>query len=1247
VTRRYLAPLLFVGAAACAPHPPTTTATAPALPQMAELQADSAWLTLSRQVEIRRTAYGVPHILADNVRAAGFALGWVQLEDHGDRVVDGLIAARGETALYLGASDRALDSDFIARRGHARAVETFGRLPREVRDIYDGFAAAVNRYVEVHPEEFAGRRLPVFTGPDVAARDVVGPAWAVARRFSSRAETGAALMAAGEGPEEGEGLPGWEPGSNTWALAPERTTSGHAILMRNPHLSWDAGYYEAHITIPGLLNFYGDFRIGGPFGMIGGFNERLGWSSTNNAPRLNDIYALELDPDRPDHYRFDGASVPLTREPVTLRYQDDNGIGTETRDRWESPLGPVIHRDDQRVYVLRSGGDGAYRVGEQFWRMMTAASLDEWQDAMRIGARQSSNFTYADADGNIFYVWNAAHPVRPHPHGGDTVAVLARGEADVWRDVMAFEDLPQLLNPPGGYLRNENDPFHHTNLHAVLDARHFPPDFPEPRLRLRSQLSVDLLDSRRQFSLDDIWEAKNSERMLLADRVKEDLLAAVAATGPTGEVADAARLLAAWDNTAAAHARGAVLFVEWWDHYVDGGVRAPGTPASAGFRATAESLFRTPWTPDQPATTPHGLADPDRAVDAFARAVTATRERWGSWDVAWGDVHRARLGDMDVPVGGCDGLLGCFRVIWFSQDEDGKRRVRGGDGWVSAVEFGPTPRAYSILAYGQSGRHGDPHALDQLRMFVEHDRKTVAFTEDDIQATLIRTYRPGVEPPYDLILRGARVLDGIGTPPVTADVGVRRGRVAAVGDLEHATADEILNVAGLYLAPGFIDTHSHAGSGLATDALSDARPLLAQGITTVFINPDGGGAVDLPAQRRALLRHGLGVHVAQLVPHGSVRQAVLGMADRAPTDAELRRMADLVRAGMEAGAFGMSSGPYYAPGSFSDTDELVALARVVARYDGVHQSHIRDEGAFSIGLLAAMDEVIEVSRRSGVRGVHTHIKALGPEVWGRSVDVVERIEAARAEGLEIYADQYPYEASATSLSGGLAPRWALAGGSDSLRARAGRPADRARLTADIAANLAGRGGAERIQFRRFSRDPSVEGRTLAEVASSRGQDPVETALDLLLAGGAGIVSFNMDEADVVRFMRQPWTMTASDGELVRLGEGVPHPRAYGTFPRKLARYVVEAGVLDLGEAIRSMTHLPAQVYGLGDRGQVRPGMVADLVVFDLERVRDLATYTDPHQYAEGMIHVLVGGEFAIRDGAFTGERPGTVLERQR
>lgn len=500
--------------------------------------------------------------------------------------------------------------------------------------------------------------------------------------------------------------------------------------------------------------------------------------------------------------------------------------------------------------------------------------------------------------------------------------------------------------------------------------------------------------------------------------------------------------------------------------------------------------------------------------------------------------------------------------------------------------------------------------------------------------------------PYDLLLRHAHVIDGTGAAPVLADVAIRDGRIAVVGDLAHAEARDTLDLAGLHLAPGFIDTHSHAAGGLASDELSDGRALLAQGITTVMVNPDGRGAVDLMAQRQALLEHGLGVHVAQLVPHGAVRESVLDMADRAPDAEELDRMRELVRAGMEAGAFGLSTGPYYAPGSYADTDELAAVAEVVAGFGGVHQSHIRDEGDFSIGLLAAVDEVIEISRRTGVTGVVSHIKALGPAVWGLSRDVVERIRAARDDGLRIYADQYPYEASATSLSGALIPRWALAGGSDSLAARARRPADGARLRADMAGNLGRRGGAERIQFRRHPPDSTVEGRTLADVAAERGEPAVETAIEMLLAGGAGIVSFNMHEDDIVRFMRQEWTMTASDGEYVALGAGVPHPRAYGTFPRRIAVYAVEKGITDVPAAIRSMTGLPARVYGLEGRGLIRAGMTADLVVFDLARVSDPATFTDPHHYAEGMVHVLVAGWFAIRDGGFTGARHGTVLRRR-
>lgn len=500
------------------------------------------------------------------------------------------------------------------------------------------------------------------------------------------------------------------------------------------------------------------------------------------------------------------------------------------------------------------------------------------------------------------------------------------------------------------------------------------------------------------------------------------------------------------------------------------------------------------------------------------------------------------------------------------------------------------------------------------------------------------------QPVYDLVLRNGRVLDGSGAPWIPADVAVREGRIVVVGKLPAtATGRTELDIEGLYLAPGFIDTHTHAAGGLAREELSDARPLLAQGVTTILANPDGGGPADLRAQREALLEHGMGVHVGQLVPHGSVRRAVMGMADRAPTRDEMERMRDRVREGMEAGAFGLSTGPYYAPGSYADTDELVALAAIAAEYGGAYQSHIRDEADFSIGLLAAVDEVIEISRRSGITGVVTHVKALGPRVWGFSAAVAHRIENARAEGLAVFADQYPYEASGTSLSGALAPRWALAGGQDSLVARLDRREDRQRLAADIAENLDRRGGADRIQFRRFRDDPSIEGKPLSEVAAERGETAIETTLALLRAGGASIVSFNMHEDDVERLMRQPWTMTASDGGLVPLHEGVPHPRSYGTFPRKLKRYAADAGVVDLGTAIRSMTHLPALVYRIPDRGLVREGMVADLAVFDLDRLHDPATFTDPHQYAEGMIHVFVGGRAAIRDGAFTGARDGGIL----
>lgn len=500
---------------------------------------------------------------------------------------------------------------------------------------------------------------------------------------------------------------------------------------------------------------------------------------------------------------------------------------------------------------------------------------------------------------------------------------------------------------------------------------------------------------------------------------------------------------------------------------------------------------------------------------------------------------------------------------------------------------------------------------------------------------------------YDVIIRNGRVLDGTGNPWYRADVGIRGDRIAAVGDLSGARAAREIDASGLYVAPAFIDVHTHAGEGLATAALSHGQPLLAQGITTVLINPDGGGATDLARQRAQLLQNGVGVNVAQMVPHGSVRQRVMGMADRAPTPEEMERMRALVRAGMEEGAFGISTGPWYAPGSFARTEELIDLSRIVAEYGGAYSSHIRDEADYNVGLVAAVDEVIRIGREARLRVVATHLKALGPRVWGYSGALVSRIDRARAEGVEVFADQYPYIASATSLSGALVPRWALAGGDTALVRRIGDAVEGPRLRAEILEGLDRRGGADRLQFRRHAPDPSIEGRTLQWVAERDGVQPVDAVLALLRAGNPGVVSFNMLDADVDLLMRQPWMMTSSDGDLVPMGEGVPHPRSYGTYPRKIREYVVRRGVMDLAGAIRSMTSLPATVFRIPDRGQLRAGAVADVVVFDLDRVNDPATFSDPHRLAEGMVHVFVNGRPAIDGGRFAPQLYGRVLALPR
>jgi acyl-homoserine-lactone acylase len=679
------------------------------------------------RVEIRRTSFGVPHILAEDLGAAGYGLAWAQLEDHGVRVAMNLVRARGQLARHFGRDS--LESDVLNRQTHRQASAAYLELEPETRDLFEGFAAAVNRYVARHRTEFPPWMPRDFTGRDVAALWVGSP-FGETELFQSRLRRRALARR--------DSLGRLGSGSNAWSLAPSRTTSGHAILLRNPHLNWNAGYYEAHVTVPGVIDFYGDFRVGYPLYFNGGFNEHLGWATTNNSADRDEIYALKADPAHPDRYSFDGASVALTADTVLVRVRSGASLVTERRVVWRSSLGPVVARSADTIYVVKSPNDGNVKKAEQFLRMMRARTLEEWKAALQLRAQTESNLTYADRAGNIFYIWNAAIPERPHASGGDTAAVPASTAADVWSRLVPLERLPQVLNPPGGYVQNSNDPFHFTNLVVPLDSAAYPPDFPRPALGFRSQLSLALVTEREKVSLEDVVRLKHSPRMLAAERLKDDLIAAVRAGSSDAEVLRAVELLERWDNTVSPAARGGVLFEAWFSRYLAG--EDPNGRASGVERWRA--AFAQPWSAAEPTTTPDGLADPPAAVRAFAWAVRETRRLYGRWDAAWGEVHRIRRGRVDLPANGCPGILGCFRVLWYDSTAHRQRVATGGDGWVLAVEFGPTPRAYSVLAYGQSSRPDSPHYADQAARFARGDLKRVAFTEAEIARDLVRRYRP-------------------------------------------------------------------------------------------------------------------------------------------------------------------------------------------------------------------------------------------------------------------------------------------------------------------------------------------------------------------------------------------------------------------------------------------------------------------------------------------------------------------------
>jgi dihydroorotase/N-acyl-D-amino-acid deacylase len=501
---------------------------------------------------------------------------------------------------------------------------------------------------------------------------------------------------------------------------------------------------------------------------------------------------------------------------------------------------------------------------------------------------------------------------------------------------------------------------------------------------------------------------------------------------------------------------------------------------------------------------------------------------------------------------------------------------------------------------------------------------------------------------YDLLIRDGTVVDGTGAAGYRADVAVRDGRIVRVSQtpLPTASAAHVIDAAGKIVAPGFIDLHAHLDPLLR---LPDAVSALRQGVTTALGGPDGGSPWPLGVYLDSAAALGVGVNVAFLAGHNTIRREVMGMDDRAPTAEELERMRAMVAQAMGEGAFGLSTGLKYLPGAYSKVDEVIALAAVASDSGGIYTSHLREEG---LGLIEGVAEAIEIGRQARIPVVLTHHKAVGQQMWGASTRTLAMVDSARAAGIDVMLDLYPYTATYTGI-GVLVPAWAMAGGSKEFERRLQNPTLRDSILAETIFNILNdRGGGDlrRVQFAKVGWQKELEGKTLHDWAVARRLPPtLKTGADLVIEavrrGGASAIYHVLDEGDVERIMRHPQTMIASDGRLVEPGEGHPHPRWYGTFPRVLARYVREQGVLTLEEAVYKMTGMPAARLGLVDRGRIGEGLAADLVIFDPKTVADRATFEEPHQYPVGIETVVVNGTVAVAGEHETGARAGRILRR--
>ncbi|TMU56109.1 N-acyl-D-amino-acid deacylase family protein [Flagellimonas algicola] len=490
----------------------------------------------------------------------------------------------------------------------------------------------------------------------------------------------------------------------------------------------------------------------------------------------------------------------------------------------------------------------------------------------------------------------------------------------------------------------------------------------------------------------------------------------------------------------------------------------------------------------------------------------------------------------------------------------------------------------------------------------------------------------------DLLIVGGQVFNGVDEEPAEVAIGIQGDKIIWIGDeIANIVAQKTIDAKGLIVSPGFIDPHTHADRDLIKPETAHNLSFLKQGVTTVVVGNDGDSFYPLSQYKQLYESQGIGTNVVPLVGHHEVIESVIGNSNTRPTANQVKQMCALVQQEMDAGAFGMSTGLYYAPGSYTQTSEVVALAEVVAKNGGIYDTHLRDEGSSTIGLLNAVEEAIEIGRKAQLPVHISHIKCLGVDVWKQSDSIIALVKNAQKEGIEVTANQYPYDASATSLNAAVSPRWAESGGKDSLLYRARDPKIKKRVFEETKKNITKRGGPDKLLIVKCD-DERFLGKTLLDISNTLSIPAEEAVYEVLESGYVRVASFNMNAYDINNFMKQEWVVTGSDGN-------TGHPRKYGSFPRKYHMYVKEKGVLDLPAFINASSARTAEIFRIPLRGKLKEGFYADIILFDPETFKDKADYRNAFEYAEGLEYSIINGKLAVEKGEYTNGLFGKVLRK--